>query len=110
MNWHHESGFALHAFWGLVLAVAAFHHVLKTTNASAGLLEIKSSKTLRAAYSIWVWIKINLIIPPAFASHHQRLLFWCTIPTRMETVVVTTFYLFTTYLSVSHHRLISDNI
>ncbi|KAG2168769.1 hypothetical protein JADG_008508 [Aureobasidium aubasidani] len=105
MNWHHQSGFALYAFWGLMTGIATLCHVLKTPSISTSL-----GSTSQSMQSTWRWIQVNLIIPPAFGSHHQRLLFWCTIPTRMEMVVVATFYLLTTYLSVSHYRLISNNI
>ncbi|THY21177.1 putative FRE family ferric-chelate reductase [Aureobasidium pullulans] len=103
MNWHHQSGLALYGFWGLILGIATLCNVLKTPSTS-------SESTSQFTQSTWRWIQVNLIIPPAFGSHHQRLLFWCTVPTRMETVVVATFYLLTTYLSVSHYRLIFNNI
>lgn len=110
MNWHHKSGAAMYAFWGLILTIAAITNLLKSTGASSEPLESQSSRKKRFLHSSWKWIRTNLIIPPTFGSHHQRLLFWCTIPTRMEALVVTLFYLFTTYLAVSHYRLISNNI
>ena len=110
MNWHHQSGFALFGFWGIVLGVSAVVNLLKISNISFHSLHTQSSRTVQIMHSMWTWIRVNLIIPSAFGSHHQRLLYWCTIPTRMESIVVIAFYLFTTYLSASHYRLISNNI
>jgi len=110
MNWHHQSGFALYGFWGVVLGISAIANILKSSNVSTYPPHTQSSRTVQFMHSVWRWIRVNLIIPPAFGSHHQRLLYWCTIPTRMESIIVTAFYIFTTYLSVSHYRLISNNI
>jgi hypothetical protein len=110
MNWHHQSGFALYGFWGIVLCVSAVVHLLRTSDVLFPSVHMQSSKIIQIMHSVWTWVRVNLIIPPTFGSHHQRLLYWCTIPTRMESIVVTAFYLFTTYLSVSHYRLISNNI
>jgi len=110
MNWHHQSGFALYGFWGIVLGISAIANLLKSSNVSTLSPHPQSSRTVQFMHSVWRWIRVNLVIPPAFGSHHQRLLYWCTIPTRMESIIVTAFYIFTTYLSVSHYRLISNNI
>ncbi|KAH0288442.1 FRE family ferric-chelate reductase [Aureobasidium namibiae CBS 147.97] len=110
MNWHHQSGFALYGFWGVVLGVSAIANLLISSNMSTQSPHTQSSRTVQLMHSIWRWIRVNLIVPPAFGLHHQRLLYWCTIPTRMESIIVTAFYMFTTYLSVSHYRLISNNI
>ena len=110
MNWHHQSGFALYGFWGVVLGVSAISHLLKVSDVFPRSFHMQSSRTVQIMHSVWMWVKVNLIIPPAFGSHHQRLLYWCTIPTRMESIVVVAFYLLTTYLSMSHYRLISNNI
>lgn len=53
----------------------------------------KSSVMLAPIKSIHHWTRANLIIPAAFGSHHQRLYWWCTIPTRMETVIVCLFWI-----------------
>lgn len=110
MNWHHQSSFALCGFWGIVLGVSTIVRLLRSANISFHLPYIHSSTATQLLQSAWMWVRANLIIPPAFGSHHQRLLYWCTIPTRMESTVVLAFYLLTTYLSVSHYRLISNNI
>lgn len=110
MNWHHQSGFALYGFWGIVLGVSTIVHLLKFIRLSFYSPNIQPSTTTRMLPSAWTWIRVNLIIPPAFGSHHQRLLYWCTIPTRIESIVVLAFYVLTTYLSMSHYRLIDNNI
>ncbi|KAH0334480.1 putative plasma membrane ferric-chelate reductase, partial [Aureobasidium melanogenum] len=110
MNWHHQSSVALYGFWGIALGVSTIVRFLKSTNISFHAPYVQSSTATQILQSAWMWVRVNLIIPPAFGSHHQRLLYWCTIPTRMESAVVLAFYLLTTYLSVSHYRLISNNI
>lgn len=42
--------------------------------------------------SAYHWWQTNLIVPAAFGTHHSRLYYWCTIPTRMETLIVVAFW------------------
>ncbi|KAK6002611.1 hypothetical protein QM012_001361 [Aureobasidium pullulans] len=110
MNWHHQSSLALYGFWGIVLGASTIVRLIRSTKMSFQSPQMQSSATTRMFQSVWMWVRVNLVIPPAFGTHHQRLLYWCTIPTRMESIVVAAFYILTTYLSVSHYRLISNNI
>jgi len=49
------------------------------------------------------WTRTNLIIPAAFGSHHQRLFYYCTIPTRMEAVPIILYYVLSlVFMSVSY--------
>lgn len=94
---------AVYGFWGGILLMGIvnnlFTHFFHARRAAApGDVEEHRAKShsrsgssvLGAAHH---WIRTNLVIPAAFGSHHQRLLWWCTIPTRMETAIVVSFWI-----------------
>ncbi|KEF58795.1 uncharacterized protein A1O9_03638 [Exophiala aquamarina CBS 119918] len=56
------------------------------------------------------WVRTNLIVPAAFGSHHQRLYFWCTIPTRMETLVVVAFWILNLILCGVTYEIFYPNL
>lgn len=70
----------------------------------------KSSIILAPIKATNHWIRANLIIPAAFGSHHQRLYWWCSIPTRMETVVVSLFWILNFVLCAISYGIFKDNL
>lgn len=56
------------------------------------------------------WVRINLILPPAIGDYHQRLLYWCTVPTRIEAMIVTFFYLLSLALTVTGYEVFRGNL
>lgn len=56
------------------------------------------------------WFRTNLIIPAAFGSHHQRLFYWCSIPTRMETLVVVAFWVLNLILCGVTYEIFYPNL
>lgn len=44
------------------------------------------------------WVRTYLIQPPAFGTHHARLLGWCTIPLRLPALVVVAYWILTIVL------------
>lgn len=56
------------------------------------------------------WVRANFIIPAAFGSHHQRLFWWCTIPTRMETTVVLAFWILNLVLCCVGYEIFWPNL
>ncbi|KAH0842692.1 hypothetical protein FOPE_07590 [Fonsecaea pedrosoi] len=59
---------------------------------------------------IYDWIRANLIIPAAFGSHHSRPVLWMTIPTRMETIIIVTFYVMNFILCCVGYKIFNPNL
>lgn len=70
----------------------------------------RSSRLLSPFKSAHHWLRANLIIPAAFGSHHQRLYYWCTIPTRMETVIITLFWILNLILCCVSYEIFEPNL
>lgn len=98
-----SSRWAVYGFWGTILLIGMLHrfysHISNDRRMkSQGDVEdhgAKSrSKNPTSIFSTaYHWVRANLIIPAAFGSHHNRLLWYCTVPTRMETLIVASFWI-----------------
>lgn len=56
------------------------------------------------------WVRANLIIPTTFGTHHQRLLWWCSVPTRMETLVVLSYWALSLILCAVSYYIFTPNL
>lgn len=56
------------------------------------------------------WARIHLILPPAIGNYRQRLLHWCTIPTRIEAITVISFYLLSLVLTIIGYDVFRGNL
>ncbi|ELR05479.1 hypothetical protein VC83_07147 [Pseudogymnoascus destructans] len=58
----------------------------------------------------YYWFRANLIIPAAFNSYHQRLFWQCTIPTRIEFVIVIAYYVVSFILCAVSYEIFTPNL
>lgn len=114
----------VYGFWGVFLLIGManrlFSHFYNSRRRQGatdveGLGDLPSSSgkpsvILAPIKATHHWIRANLIIPAAFGSHHQRLYWWCSIPTRMETVVVGLFWLLNLVLCAISYGVFENNI
>lgn len=56
------------------------------------------------------WIRTNLIIPATFGTYHQRLFWWCMIPTRIETIVVGLFWILNFVICCVSYEIFYPNV
>lgn len=56
------------------------------------------------------WIRANLIIPGAFGTYDQRFSSWCTIPTRLATVVIVAFYFLVLVICCAPYEVFWPNL
>lgn len=68
------------------------------------------SRLLNPFISVHHWFRANLIIPAAFGSHHQRLYYWCAIPTRMETIILALFWILNFVLCCVSYEIFERNL
>lgn len=71
---------------------------------------LTSKSSFRIFGSAHHWVRTNLIVPAAFGSHHQRLYYWCTIPTRMETLVIGAFWVLNLILCGVTYEIFYPNL
>ncbi|KAL1966474.1 hypothetical protein VTN77DRAFT_4396 [Rasamsonia byssochlamydoides] len=102
---HRTYGAASYFFWGSVLLVGTINHFLtnlfhlhrrcekECLRGPSKYLPYLPGDLVKLLERIHHWIRTNLIIPAAIGSYHQRLFYYCSIPTRMEAIPIISFYL-----------------
>lgn len=109
-------------FWGLVLLIGIINRHASSYSGSSTSYErldtegqiahspkepARLPSPLRHAYH---WMKTHLIIPAAIGTYHQRLLYWCSIPTRMEAIVIVLYYIISLVLGALAYDLFQGNL
>lgn len=56
------------------------------------------------------WFKRNVTIPATFGYRCAQNVWWATIPSRIQTLTITTFLLMNVVFCVHGYRIIDDNI
>ncbi|OJD11947.1 hypothetical protein AJ78_07380, partial [Emergomyces pasteurianus Ep9510] len=119
---HHTFGFVSYWFWGIVLLSGILNRLFthftgarqrSTRYDSEGhTSHINSGAPLLLQPFRWLhhWIRAYFIIPAAFGTHHQRLFYWCSIPTRVETIVIVIFYVLSLALTCVGHDIFKGNL
>ncbi|OQV01412.1 hypothetical protein CLAIMM_06779 [Cladophialophora immunda] len=121
---HQRYGWAMYGFWGGLLLIGILNRLTTHFSQSRRLKALddvegrKASSTQKgprtgvvaAVNSVHHWLRSNVIVPAAFGSHHNRPLFWSTIPTRMETIIVISFWLMTFILCCVGYHIFWPNL
>ncbi|RVX68247.1 hypothetical protein B0A52_07250 [Exophiala mesophila] len=98
---HMKYGWGVYGFWGGLIFIGMASRFIFFVSRSrlrrpAADIEgegvTRKSGLLSPFKAVHHWFRTNLIIPAAFGSHHQRLYYWCAIPTRMETLIVVMYW------------------
>ncbi|KIV87953.1 hypothetical protein PV10_09231 [Exophiala mesophila] len=113
-------GWGVYGFWGALLIVGMAHNLSSYLLSSrlykgSGDVEGKgTSANHKPAFgplgTVNHWVRANLIIPTAFGTHHRRLLWWCNIPTRMETLVVLSYWFLNLVLCAVSYYIFTPNL
>ncbi|EXJ71662.1 uncharacterized protein A1O5_05470 [Cladophialophora psammophila CBS 110553] len=117
-------GWAMYGFWGGLLLIGMANRLvthLSQCRRMKALVDVEGSmastssershsRIVAFVESAHHWFRSNVIIPAAFGSHHNRPLFWNTIPTRMETIVVVAFWFMTFILCCVGYHIFWPNL
>ncbi|KAL1297967.1 hypothetical protein AAFC00_006475 [Neodothiora populina] len=116
---NHAHGYALYGFWGGIVLLGALHQLwqlwhLRTCTPETSNTNERGTIALRR-YPAFIetlrhWSRTHLQTPPAFGKHHARLLYWCTIPTRLESVVILAYWIITIILVGTDYVFYSNDI
>ncbi|EDN06900.1 predicted protein [Histoplasma mississippiense (nom. inval.)] len=98
---HHAFGYFSGAQWRSIRPDPEGH---------ASIIDYRSSHLLAPSRRMRHWIRTYFIIPAAFGTHHQRLLYWCAIPTRAAAIVVVLFYVLSLIFTCVGHDVFRGNL
>ncbi|OAP60926.1 hypothetical protein AYL99_05928 [Fonsecaea erecta] len=121
---HQRYGWAMYGFWGGLLLIGVLNRLATHFSGSRRLKavdDIEGRKTssgqkgprsgvVACVSSVHHWLRSNVIVPATFGSHHNRPLFWTTIPTRMETIIVVSFWVMTFILCCVGYQIFWPNL
>lgn len=108
INVNHNYGYAMYGFWGGIVLLGVIHKLWHQFHSARVAPKPTDSERQTSAAgrpkfhlvdTMGHWIETNLITPPAFGTHHSRLLYWCTIPTRLEMIVVVAYWILSIVLA-----------
>lgn len=94
-------GWGVMGFWGGVLLLGITANLFSTLSASLASAKGKQSingkpRSNRLSFNpiatLSHWSRLYVIVPAAFGRHHQRRLMWCTIPKRLDLLIVIGFW------------------
>ncbi|KAF2103935.1 FRE family ferric-chelate reductase [Rhizodiscina lignyota] len=111
-------GFAMYGFWGSILLIGIVGNIVNALSSRSMRQRSKDSESLSStkarSYDIFSRIRdpINkhLVLPLAFGSHHQRLLYGCTVPTRIVGLVVIAYWSLSLILCAVNYRTFLGNV
>jgi ferric-chelate reductase len=121
-KWLTIHSWAMYGFWGGILLIGIMNRLITSFSKSRRLKAVhdvedghnSSAKPrgelpgfIKSAYD---WFRSNLIVPAAFGSHHNRPVLWMTIPTRMETIIIVTFYAMNFILCCVGYKIFNPNL
>ncbi|RAH76937.1 hypothetical protein BO86DRAFT_442129 [Aspergillus japonicus CBS 114.51] len=93
-------GWALIGYWGGVIVLGSLFNLSK---ASPWSLSRGPLATLR------YYLRLHLVIPATVGTYHQRALYWCNIPKRLDSVIVFGFWAISIVLSCVNLGTFSGN-
>lgn len=120
-NYH---SWAVYGFWGglLVIGMASrlVSHLYNSRRSTiiADIEELEDSPSPSTRSSLLLapikatnhWLRAHLIIPAAFGTYHQRLYWGCSIPTRMETILISLFWILNFVLCAISYNVFEGNL
>lgn len=98
---NHTYGYAIYGFWGAVVLFGILRNLLqqvqiRSTSSTRSDVEDFGSADLHRPLSIdkaGYWSRTYFTTPSALGTYRARPLFWCTIPTRIEAIVIVAYWI-----------------
>lgn len=99
---HRRYGWAVYGFWGAVLVAGMLNrlagsHLMKKL---VGRHDLEASTQTAVPIrgrnlltTLSMWLQKHLVLTPLFGFHHQERLWTCAVPTRLETIVITAYWI-----------------
>lgn len=107
----------MYGFWGIVLLVGMLNRlfafiVSRSRSMTAEDPEGRAShrNRLRRLTSVRSWTRRHLLLPATFGYRHLQPLGWCTIPTRLQSILVAVFVALNVILCAVDYHALSRNL
>ncbi|KAL7939228.1 hypothetical protein V8C35DRAFT_326351 [Trichoderma chlorosporum] len=120
---HTTYGFAMYGFWGGILIIGTLHRLItlflesrlppsSTDPEDTGTADSREKSATRAQpfANLYSKIRKHFVIPSALPPYHRQLFFGCTIPTRMESFVVFSYWVINFVLCCVNYRGFTGNL
>ncbi|KAK8201321.1 ferric reductase like transmembrane component-domain-containing protein [Phyllosticta paracitricarpa] len=95
-------GWIIMAYWGAIVFLGIVANVFRqfrskyyegATDDVQGEHQTSKSGTITESTStVYWWLQSHVVIPATIGTYHNRLLHWCTIPKRLEIIILTGFW------------------
>lgn len=99
---------AVVVFWILVILIGVSNRIYQafclSYYRSHRRLDLTKTSPIRGS-----WLKRNLLLPATFGYTCARSVWWCTIPSRLQTVTIGTFLLINTVYCIIGYRFTREN-
>ncbi|KAH6692727.1 ferric reductase NAD binding domain-containing protein [Plectosphaerella plurivora] len=113
---HTKYGFAMYGFWGGVLVFGMLYrlgHVLQQRRAGHSPDNESSNHGKPSSHvlgQVNAWIRKHITTPSILPPYHTQSFFGCTIPTRLEFIVIYLYWVISIVLCAVHYRGFEGNI
>ena len=116
---HRRYGWAVYGFWGAVLLAGMINRLIGShwTKRMVGSHDVEtlhetaaSTKGHNGLSSLMMWLQRHLILTPLFGSRHQERLWTCAVPTRLETMVITAYWILNFVLCCVSYEIFFPNL
>jgi len=118
---HRAYGYLIYAFWGVVIvagiAANLWCHQSDKTALQSRFGDVgacrptqrEKRRLARIVVRLEQWFRSYITIPAAFGQYHLRLFWWCTIPSRFDSIIVFSFWSLAIALSCISYRPFPEN-
>ncbi|PNP51817.1 hypothetical protein THARTR1_07586 [Trichoderma harzianum] len=120
---HHNYGWAMYGFWGGILLIGTLRRLithitesrlspLSTDPEDLGAVDSRKKSAAGANSLTYMYSRIrkHLTIPSGLPPYHSQLLFGCTIPTRIESLVIISCWILNFVLCCVNYRGFEGNL
>lgn len=110
--------FALYGYWLILIFVGILNHAIKNliyrnSRYLEGDVESDKNHTMGTVTNVYSQFRYYsqqyLTLPSLFRDYHQRQLFWCTVPTRLEGFVIFSYWVLNIMLCCVSYRTFPGN-
>jgi hypothetical protein len=108
--------YALMGFWGIVVFAGIINRLFAAAvqHNTRGIYqdpEASSNQRIKPRFGATQrWIRRHIVLPAVFGYRHQQPLGWCTIPTRIQSLMLLSFIAVNVILSSVNYRAFENNI
>lgn len=102
--------YAMYGFWGLVLLIGCINRIVEYFLRCASTRNKGSSQNASISGKLRLWYRRHLLLPAVFNGQCQEPIGWCTLPPRLESLLLALFLLMNFVFCFPGYRLFLGNL